>query len=60
MAEKKEKDWKRTVTRCLGELKEQGIVPVDIDEFTGNVTLDINLNQGGVTDLDVSLRRKYR
>jgi hypothetical protein len=56
----KSKDWKAVLMECLRELGKKGIVQDDVWTMTGKLVLEINLNQGGITDLDVSVRRKYK
>jgi hypothetical protein len=55
-----EKEWKKTLVNCLDELNKHKIIGYDIKQFTGQLVLEINLNQGGITDLDVSIKRKYK
>ncbi len=55
-----EKSWKKVLVECLEELKEAGIIKEDIGSLTGRLILDMNFNQGGITDLDVSIKRKYK
>ncbi len=62
MATKKEdeKEWKKTLLRCFDDLNKKEVVKYDFTGFTGSLILEINLNQGGITDLDVSIKRKYK
>ncbi len=55
-----EKSWKKTLMRCLDELSRDGVLQEDIRNMTGKLVLEINLNEGGVTDLDVSVKRKFK
>jgi hypothetical protein len=55
-----EKEWKTTLLKCLGDLATQGVIQHDLNDLTGKLVLEINLNQGGITDLDVSVKRKYK
>ena len=55
-----EKEWKKTLVNCLDKLNKHKIIGYDIKQFTGQLVLEINLNQGGITDLDVSIKRKYK
>ncbi len=62
MKEKREgdKEWKRILVKCLVELSREGVVPTDIKDMTGRLILDLNMNQGGISDMDVSIKRKYK
>ena len=55
-----EKEWKRILLQCLDDLNKKEVLRYDFTGFTGSLTLEINLNQGGITDLDVSIKRKYK
>jgi hypothetical protein len=54
------KEWKRILFKCLEDLKKEEIIKGDIENLTGRLILDINLNQGGITDLDVSIKVKHK
>jgi hypothetical protein len=61
MGEKKDgKEWKRILVKCLEELGKEGIIPQDVKTLTGRLILDLNMSQGGITDLDVSVKRKFK
>ena len=55
-----DKNWKKVLIKCLEELRATGIINEDVGILTGRLVLDININQGGITDLDVSVKRKYK
>lgn len=55
-----EKKWKKTLVKCLDELSSEGILQENIGNMTGKLILEINLNEGGITDLDVSVKRKFK
>lgn len=55
-----EKEWKTILARCLGDLAIEGVIQRDVGTLTGKLVLEINLNQGGITDLEVSTKRKYK
>jgi hypothetical protein len=55
-----EKEWKAILLKCLSDLATQGIIQYDLSALTGKLVLEMNLNQGGITDLDVSIKRKYK
>ena len=57
---KDDKEWKRILVRCLEELGKEGILPPDVKDLTGRLVLDLNMSQGGITDLDISVRRKFK
>ncbi|MBI3584179.1 MAG: hypothetical protein HY096_09580 [Nitrospinae bacterium] len=58
--EGKEKEWKKTLIRCIEDMNKYKVIKEDVKNFTGKLILEINLNQGGVTDLDVSIKRKFK
>jgi hypothetical protein len=61
MVEKKDvKEWKKVLVRCLEGLSKEGIVPQDVKELTGRIVLDLNMSQGGITDMDISVKRKFK
>lgn len=57
---KKEKNWKKVLIKCIEELSKEGILQEDIRFMTGKLILEINLNEGGITDLDVYIKRKFK
>ncbi len=62
MAVKKESDkvWKHVLVKCLAELAKEGVIPTDVKDMTGRLVLDLNMNQGGISDMDVAVKRKYK
>ncbi len=55
-----EKDWKAILIQCLHDLNDRKVIKYDFAGFTGSLILEINFNQGGITDLDASIKRKFK
>jgi hypothetical protein len=55
-----DKEWKRMLVACLAGLAKEGVIPTDVKDMTGRLVLDMNMNQGGISDMDVAVKRKYK
>lgn len=54
------KEWKKIIIDCLNRLNAHDVIKYDINGLTGSLIVEINFNQGGITDLDVSIKRKFK